>query len=81
MDIISIQKDLKKNNLTGQIVNLGNLFIGEDILPEDILKLVEERNNARQEKKWAESDRIRDLLISKGYVVKDSKEGTIVEKQ
>ena len=62
-------------------LNLKDYKKEEDILPEDILKLVEERNNARQEKNWAESDRIRDLLISKGYVVKDSKEGTIVEKQ
>lgn len=35
MDIISIQKDLKKNNISGQIITLGNLFINEDILPEE----------------------------------------------
>ena len=44
------------------------------------MKLVEKRNEARANKDWAESDRIRDLLISKGYIVKDSKEGTIIEK-
>lgn len=49
-------------------------------LPESIKQLVSERNEARANKNWAESDRLRDELISKGYSVKDSKEGTIVEK-
>lgn len=31
-------------------------------------------------KNWAESDKLRDELTSKGYLVKDSKEGTIVSK-
>lgn len=35
MDIISIQKDLKKNNISGELITLGNLFINEDILPEE----------------------------------------------
>lgn len=52
----------------------------EEALPEEILELVNSRNEARANKNWAESDRLRDLLIEKGYSVKDSKEGTIVEK-
>lgn len=35
MDIKSIQKELKASKLTGEIVTLGNLFIGEDILPDE----------------------------------------------
>ena len=49
-------------------------------LPEEILKLVEERKLARQNKDWALSDKIRDELKEKGYNVKDSKEGMTVEK-
>ena len=52
----------------------------ENILPDDVIKLVNDRNEARLNKNWAESDRIRDILIEKGYTVKDSKTGTIVEK-
>ena len=52
----------------------------ENILPDDVIKLVNDRNEARLNKNWAESDRIRDILIEKGYTVKDSKEGTIIEK-
>ena len=48
-------------------------------LPDDIKELVNQRNEARTNKDWQESDRIRDLLIEKGYTVKDSKDGTILE--
>ena len=62
-------------------LDLKNYKKQENVLPEEIENLVKERNEARNNKNWAESDRIRDLLIEKGYTVKDSKEGTIVEKQ
>ena len=62
-------------------LDLKNYKKQENVLPEEISKLVQERNEARINKNWAESDRIRDILIEKGYTVKDSKEGTIVEKQ
>ena len=62
-------------------LDLKNYQKEENALPDDIKDLVEQRNIARANKNWSESDRIRDLLISKGYLVKDSKEGTIVEKQ
>ena len=61
-------------------LNLKDYKKEENVLPEEIQSLVNERNEARANKNWAESDRIRDLLIEKGYTVKDSKEGTIVEK-
>ncbi len=49
-------------------------------LPMEIQDLIIKRNQARENKNWNESDRIRDILIEKGYLVKDSKEGTKVEK-
>lgn len=49
-------------------------------LPDEIAKLVELRNTARAEKNWAESDRLRDEIQAKGFVVKDTKDGTVVEK-
>ena len=47
---------------------------------ENIKDLVSQRNIARNEKNWAESDRIRNILIEKGYNVKDTNEGTIISK-
>lgn len=49
-------------------------------LPEDVKELIEKRKKAREDKNWTESDKIRDLLQEKGYNVKDTKDGMIVEK-
>lgn len=49
-------------------------------LPESVLELIEKRKQARMDKNWAESDRIRDELQSMGYMVKDTKEGMEVTK-
>ena len=51
----------------------------EQQIPQ-VLDLVEQRKVARSEKNWAESDRLRDLIIEKGYNVKDTKEGVEVSK-
>ena len=48
-------------------------------LPEDVLNLLEQRKSARENKDWAESDRIRDLLKDRGYLVKDTKDGMTIE--
>ena len=45
-------------------------------IPEEVQKLLEERNIARQEKDWAKSDELRDKIQEYGYEVKDSKDGT-----
>ena len=49
-------------------------------IPQEILDLMEQRKQARQEKNWAESDRLRDLIKEKGYEVKDTKEGMNISK-
>jgi len=55
-------------------LDLKELYSGEIIeekIPEEILKLTEERKRAREEKNWAESDRLREEIRKKGYVVED----------
>ena len=49
-------------------------------IPKEIQEIVEQRNNARKNKDWALSDKLRDELKEKGYIVKDSKEGTQISK-
>lgn len=44
-------------------------------IPEEIINLAEKRKIARNEKNWSESDRIRDEILSKGYIIKDTKNG------
>ena len=49
---------------------------GSDQMPaEEIEALLMQRVEARKTKQWAESDRIRDLLKSRGVLVEDSKDG------
>ena len=43
---------------------------------QDIEGLIAERTQARADKNWAESDRIRDLLLDEGVTLDDSKGGT-----
>ena len=52
----------------------------EQELPEEILKIVEERKRARAEKNWTLSDELRDKLFELGYSAKDTKDGMEVVK-
>lgn len=47
----------------------------EELLDADIEKLIEDRQTARKSKDFAKSDEIRDLLLEKGIVLEDTREG------
>ena len=47
----------------------------EEILDEEIEKLISERNEARKAKNFARADEIRDILQEKGIMLKDTREG------
>ena len=47
----------------------------EEILDEEIERLIEERQQARKEKDSARADEIRDELLEKGIILKDTREG------
>ena len=49
-------------------------------VPEEVLKLCEEREAARGGKDWERSDELRDLILEKGFVVRDGGDGFVVEK-
>ena len=83
-----IKNPIKSKKLADVILNFDEV-LGFDLknyepvveeLPNEVKLLIAQRNSARANKNWAESDRLRDELIAMGYKVKDSKEGTIVEK-
>jgi cysteinyl-tRNA synthetase len=44
-------------------------------LPEEVVKIANERFEARKNKDWAKSDELRNKLAELGYAVKDSKDG------
>jgi cysteinyl-tRNA synthetase len=60
--------------------NPDNFLQGEEkagqIAAEEIESFIVQRKEARQNKDFAESDRIRDLLLEQGVVLKDTREGT-----
>ena len=47
----------------------------EEVLDEDIEKLIRERQEARKAKDFARADAIRDELLSKGILLEDTREG------
>lgn len=44
-------------------------------VPADVQALAQQRAQARKDKNWAESDRLRDAIQVKGYLVEDTREG------
>ena len=55
---------------------LGIEIVKEDeILPDEIERLIEERQAARKNKDFAKSDEIRDTLLGKGIILEDTREG------
>lgn len=56
-------------------------YIGKKVdVPEEVLILVKAREEARSSKNWAESDRLRDEIAVKGFVVEDSPQGQKIKK-
>ena len=47
----------------------------EEILDEDVEKLIEERQAARKEKNFARADEIRGMLLEQGIILEDTREG------
>lgn len=48
-------------------------------VPPEIHELVEEREKARKAKDWGSSDRMRDELLAKGFVIEDTPQGPRVK--
>lgn len=64
---LKIDKEPDKNN--------------EEEIPEEILKLVEQRKIARQNKDWIKSDELRDLINNQGYDIKDTANGMELKRK
>ena len=54
-----------------------NVVKNKDNISEEIEKLIKKREEARVNKNWQESDKIREELNSKGILVEDTPKGTI----
>ena len=88
--IWDIVKNPKKSKQLADLLLDFDRVLGVDIqkvsdnknleLPDEIKSLMEQRKQARENKDWALSDKIRDELKEKGYIVKDTKDGMTIER-
>lgn len=77
---ISLKTLLKFDDVLGLAIK-KNLKVKVEKIPVEINKLVTERNTARRNKNWTESDRLRAELEEQGYAVEDNKGETKVTKK
>jgi cysteinyl-tRNA synthetase len=60
---------------------LGFLAKPADTVPAEALSLLEQRQQARQAKNWAEADRVRNELTSLGWVIQDTPQGPKLKRK
>ncbi len=63
-----------------KVLGLGFENLKEEIIPEEIIKLAEEREEARKNKDFKKSDELRKKINSLGYEVKDNSLGQKISK-
>ena len=90
--ITILYDSLKDNTLNSAtklyLVNDFDQVLGLDLLKEEkievddeIKELIDKRNEAKKNKDFVTADHIRDLILEKGYIIKDTREGVKIEKK
>ena len=67
-------------NQVFQILDFDALAGLDEDIPEEIIALATARQEAKDDKNYTRADEIRDELAKLGYAVKDTKEGSVVER-
>ncbi len=80
-------RDEKAQGKIGTIKEIDKV-LGLDLLkkekvdvPEEVMRLVKEREDARNNKDWNKSDELRDKINKLGFNIADTKEGSLVNKK
>ncbi|HAZ28488.1 MAG TPA: cysteine--tRNA ligase [Candidatus Magasanikbacteria bacterium] len=78
---------LKENKITQKTVTRCDKILGldlnthnEETVPPEIAELLAEREKARAEKRWGESDVLRKTIENSGYTVEDTPAGQTIRK-
>jgi len=53
----------------------------EEVIPDEILALVEQRTEARKARRWQHADALRDQVVAAGYEIEDTPQGPRVRKR
>lgn len=64
-----------------QVLGLGLANLKEEKIPKEVEKLAKERLEARKNKDFSESDRLRDAVLLLGYVIDDTPDGYKIKKK
>lgn len=62
-------------------LRLGEWTPTEEIIPDEIMALVEQRSLTRKEKRWADADGLRQQVLQAGYEIEDTPQGPHVKKK
>jgi cysteinyl-tRNA synthetase len=63
-------------NFIAYFDSIYGLLPKKESIPQNILDLVAEREEARRNGEWEKSDRLRNLIASEGWLVKDTPSGS-----
>lgn len=63
-----------------RILDISCFEVVEQDIPEEIISLAKQRDQAKSDKNYELSDSLRNEIIAAGYTLTDTKEGTLVEK-
>lgn len=73
------KKKLKLLEKFDEVLGLGIKNMKSRKIPKEIQGLLKERDLARKDKDWIKSDKLRNEIEKKGFVVKDLIEGSVVQ--
>ena len=84
---LAVCQKLLKEEKSSQVFDLINQFnkvlgfnFEQNAIPEEITALANERWQAKLNKDFAKADNLRAEILKKGFTVKDSKDGFVIEK-
>lgn len=80
-------ENVKPEDKKATLLNFDEIFglnldikVYQEEIPEEIVKLGDLRLEAKKAKNWAESDKLRDEIKEKGYIIEDNLEGYKLNK-
>ena len=90
--LYDVLKENINNNTKLELIKMFDKVLSLDLLKEEnqeidsellskINELIEKRNIAKQNKNFEEADNIRNQLLDMNIIIKDTREGTIIEKK
>ncbi|OQB08507.1 MAG: Cysteine--tRNA ligase [Parcubacteria group bacterium ADurb.Bin216] len=82
-DTINSKDDYDNEKIIIKMINEEGLMKwskNTSIIPEETMVMINKRIEARMEKQWTESDRLRDEIISQGWMIEDKANQTILKR-